>query len=407
MINNDNLPVPKFLRGKDHPEYLLKNIRLVDPISAEIMKGAAIYVKGGIVQEVFLDGAAPFYPQVFDAQDLYLTPGLVDMHVHLVWDGSTDPLRTMKKEGPAMAMARGIRNAELSLQNGVTTLRDLGSVNDVAVDIARRFQDGPAVGPTVVPSGRIIQPPDGHVPDLGYIASGEAELLEAVRVLKGCGAALIKVAATGGAYGPEEIGPPLFDLRQLEVIVRESHRLGLKVAAHALGERGISSSVLAGIDTIEHGAQIPDAIIGEMVRRRTALVPTLAVYKNLAESTGQIPDFYVEKAKKVVAWQRETIRDAARAGVLITLGTDAGSPNFGPHPSVFREMRTMVEYGMTPAHVLRSATVHAAFALGMTGLFGTIEAGKRADAVLMRINPLESVLSPKDIVRVMKDGILL
>lgn len=388
-------------------DYVIKNVSLIDVTTHEVVPGASVRVRDGVIEEVRSSGGISAKNESFDAGGQYLLPGMIDMHVHLVWDGSPDPLTTMRKDGSHVAMARGIANARHSLACGVTTLRDVGSMDDVDIDIARVFDSGLLFGPTVVPAGRIIQPTGGHVPELGLIADSKDELIKAVRTMKTKGAGVIKVASTGGAYGPEEIGPSVYPEEDLRVIVQEAHRLGLRVASHSLGKTGITHAVRAGIDTIEHGANIPEDVLLEMKGRNTFLIPTFAVYKKLSESHGQILDWYVEKSKQVVAWHRETIKLAMALGVPVALGTDAGSPNFGPHPSVFVEMETMVEYGVNTWDVLAAATRNAAEALGRSDSLGTIDAGKKADLVLLHENPVTDIHAMRSVCQVIKNGIML
>lgn len=386
--------------------YLIKNASLIDVKNGEIVKGVSLRIKDGLIAQIYMGPEIPAGLDTFDATGLFLMPGLIDMHVHLVWDGSPDPLSTMKTEGPNIALARGIANARQSLAQGVTTLRDVGSVDDVGIDIAKVFESRLLFGPTVIAAGRIIQATGGHVPDLGYIADSHDELVKAVRYLKMRGASVIKVASTGGAYGPEEIGPSVYPQKDLEIIVNEAHRLGLRVASHSLGKVGIENAVRAGINTIEHGADTSMEVLREMKQKGTYLIPTLAIYKKLAESSGAIPELYVTKSKTVVSWQKETFRNAMEIGSPIALGTDAGSPNFGPHPSVFLEMVTMEEYGMKPVDILRAATKTAAEALGREHEIGTIETGKKADMLLLKENPLEDIMKMQNICQVIKAGVM-
>lgn len=394
------------ISGGPH-SYLIKNANVIDVNHGELVQGVSLHVHDGRIVEIYTGREIPAIAETFDATGLFLMPGLIDMHVHLVWDGSPDPLGVMKTEGPNIAMARGIANARKSLAQGVTTIRDVGSVNDVGIDIAKIFASELLFGPTVVAAGRIIQPTGGHVPDLGYIADSHDELIKAVRYLKMRGASVIKVASTGGAYGPEEIGPSVYPQKDLEIVVHEAHRLGLRVASHSLGKIGIENAVRAGINTIEHGADISIEILGEMKQKRTCLIPTLAVYKKLSESSGIIPELYVAKSKTVVGWHKETFRNAMDIGSPIALGTDAGSPNFGPHPSVFLEMVTMGEYGMKSSEVLKAATKTAAEALGRDHEIGTIEIGKKADILLLKENPLEDLVKMQSICQVIKAGVIL
>jgi len=388
-------------------EYVIKNANLIDVKNGELVKNVSVHIKNGKIAEQLKLAEIPSGVEVFDAAGLFMLPGLIDMHVHLVWDGSPNPLTTMKQEGNYLALARGIANAQESLRQGITTLRDVGSVDDTAIDIAKIFETGIFLGPTIIAAGRIIQPTGGHVPDIGYIAESKDELIKAVRYLKMRGATVIKIASTGGAYGPEEIGPSVYPLEDLKIVVNEAHRLGLNVASHSLGKTGIENAVQAGINTLEHGANTPIEVLKKMKEQNTYLIPTLAVYKKLSESYGEIPDIYVEKSKQVVTWHKETFHHAMEIGVPIALGTDAGSPNFGPHPSVFLEMYTMKEYGMNSAGILRAATLTAAQALGREQFIGTIDVGKNADILLLQNNPLEDIRQIQSICQVIKNGVML
>ena len=387
-------------------EYLLKNVTLVDSVHNQLEKGVSIYIKDGIIEKVD-DPHVPSNVECIDAAGMYALPGLIDMHVHLIWDGTLEPVLHMQNEGSYVAMVRGIANAQQSLACGVTTLRDVGSMNNVAIHISKIFESGLMLGPTVVAAGGILQPTGGHVPSIGYIADSHDELVKAVRDLKTMGAGVIKVAATGGAYGPEEIGPSIYRKEDLKVIADEAHNLGLKVAAHTLGIVGIDNAVFAGINTIEHGANMSPEALKEMKKTNHTLVPTLAIYKKFGESTGILDEIYVKKAQTVVEWHKKTFANAMEEGVSICVGTDAGSPNFGPHPAVFREMCTMSEYGMSNAEVLQSATLRAAKALGMEDTLGSIEAGKQADIILLKDNPLDDVRNISSLKQVIKKGIMI
>ena len=157
----------------------------------------------------------------------------------------------------------------------------------------------------------------------------------------------------------------MYSPKELETLVYEAHRLNMKVAAHALSYDAISKCVDAGIDTIEHGAEMTEEILLKMKEQGQCWVPTVAVYKSLVESEGIIADVIVEKAKVVAENQRKSFKKAMEIGVKIILGSDAGSANFGPHPSAYLEMFTMHEYGMPNADVIRCATIAAANELGI------------------------------------------
>lgn len=383
----------------------LINANYVDVIKGSVKEKKNIRIKDGVISEI-RDSLPENAGDVFDCSNLYLTPGLIDMHVHITWDGGNAPVRTMLDEGNYVAAIRGLANAQDSMKKGVTTIREVGSPDDTAIDISNAIRRGIVKGPNMIPAGRIIQCTGGHVPEVGIIADTSDEIMKAIRYLKAKGAAWIKVAATGGAYGPEEIGPVLYTQEELALIVKESHRLNMKVAAHALSEVGIRNCIDAGIDTIEHGAHIEEESLKKMVEKGLALIPTLSVYQCLAESKGILPQNIVDKAVMVVGQQKKTFKKAMDLGVRIALGTDAGSPNYGPHPSVFKEMLAMHEYGMIAADVIRCATINAAQLLNNHSI-GAIEEGRSADIVALKADPLEDLEAFGDIVFVLKDGNLI
>lgn len=183
----------------------------------------------------------------------------------------------------------------------------------------------------------------------------------------------------------------MYSQEQLQLIVGEAHRLHMKVAAHAVSREGIVECIKAGIDTIEHGADIPDEYLRMMKDKGLTLVPTLAIYKVLAESYGIVPDRMVAKSKAVTENQKSTFARAREMGVRIALGTDSGSPNFGPQPAAFQEMLIMEEYGMPAVEVIRSATLTAAEVLGLEEQIGSLDEGKTADVLILSENPYEKL----------------
>lgn len=386
-------------------DYWLKNLNYIDVINGLIIECKNIRITDGIISEI-TDSIESNQGDAIDCNGLYLLPGLIDMHVHITWDGGSAPVRTMLEDGNYVAAFRGLTSAQNSMKNGVTTLRDVGSPDDTAIDIAAAINRGIVKGPNMIPCGRIIQCTGGHVPEVGIIADTADEIMKAIRFLKAKGAQWIKVAATGGAYGPEEIGPVLYTQEELALIVKESHRLNLKVAAHALSAVGINNCIDAGIDTIEHGAHIEEESLKKMVDKGLALIPTLSIYLKLAQSHDILPQNIVDKAIMVVGQQKKTFIKAMELGVKIALGTDAGSPNYGPHPSVFIEMLAMRDYGMSNIDVIKCATINASELLNNNKI-GCIEIGRAADIVALRNNPIEDLNAFKNIAFVLKDGKLV
>ncbi len=395
-------------------EFWLTNGNVFDVNTGTFMAGTNLKVSGQSIVQV--GGTPEAGATLVDCTDKYLTPGLMDMHTHMVWDGtSMDPGEKMAKEGPYVAMLRGVENCRKAVKKGVTTVRDVACCDDVTIHINYAIRRGIIDGVCdIIPCGSAIMGTYGHVPTVGRIADTSDELIKAIREVKqlhteaGEPCQWVKIMATGGAAGPEEVGPSMYSLEQLETIVSESHRLHMKVCAHALSIEGIQNCIDAGIDTIEHGADISPEYCQKMKEKGLAYVPTLSVYRVLGDSAGILPDNTVAKSRAVSARQKVTLKNAMEAGVTIALGTDAGSMNFGEHPSAPMEMLDMEAYGMSRKDVICAATINCAKVLGIDHMNGALEVGKKADILVLDRNPLDDLRVFTDgITAVYKNGIFI
>lgn len=338
-----------------------------------------------------------------------IVPGLCDMHVHLVWDGSGDPVETLRAESEQESTLRAVRNAREQLRGGVTTVRDVGSLDDIAISVARAVKKGWVAGPRTYASGRTVIISGGHDPFWGLESDGPGACRRAVRQLRSAGADLIKVSATGGVYGQavgEDPGVTELTLEELTAVVDEAHRFEMDVAAHAVGREGIANAIKAGVDTIEHGNQIDSELIDTLAASGATYDPTLYVYARIAAGgEGEIPVYAQRNAQRVYEQHAEAFRMALDTDIRLLAGSDAGSPDV-PHPGLHLELQQMVEEGMEPTAALEAATLAPAKELGRPGL-GLVEPGTPADLVCFDADPhsdVDAVAAPKDIV---KDGTLV
>jgi imidazolonepropionase-like amidohydrolase len=189
----------------------------------------------------------------------------------------------------------------------------------------------------------------------------------------------------------------IFTDEEAKAIVDESHRLGKKVAAHAIGSDGIAAALRAGVDTIEHGDGLTDELMDEMVRKGVYWVPTITVDRNLA--AGSTDEFW----KKTFDLQRENFSKAIQKRVKIALGTDAGGFDW-KKVNQAKEFEYYVEYGMTPMQAIRTGTSVAAELLGWSETAGTVEAGKWADLVAVSSDPLKDIRELQNVKFVMRGG---
>ena len=329
-------------------------------------------------------------PGAVDAGGRALIPGMIDAHVHLCFNGSPDFAADADSLTPQIARDRCAEALLRALEAGITTVRDLGGIGLATVEAARAQAAGGLKGARVLTAGQVLTVPGGHAHFIGLEISSAAEMVKAIQSLNEAGVNVVKLIATGGVLTPG-IGAQqsAFSSEQLRAAVEEAHRLGLRVAAHAIGAEGIAAAVDAGVDSIEHGCFLTDRVIGEMIGNPTWLVATLSAPERIANGGTEAPEYAVQKSIEVMRAHRESFARAVELGARIASGTDAGTP-YNLHGGLSHELKLMHESGMGLERVLSSATRDAAQLLGL-GDLGTLEVDRVADFVLLDGDPLRDV----------------
>jgi len=403
---------------------------LIDGRTEQPRKNIDIVLKGTKIVEVrpaAYDQLMSAGTKVIDLSNRTCLPGLIDVHTHVLLQGditAEDYDRQLLKWSPEYRTILGTQSARKALEYGFTTIRDLETegAGYADVDIKKAVNAGVIPGPRMQVATRSLDV-TGAYPLLGYapnvpvphgvqVCDGAEGCRKAVREQIMYGADWIKVYSDRSYYidpnPPAGVAPlpvlndiPTFTLDELRAIVDEAHRQRHKVASHATAYNGVHNSVEAGIDTIEHGDYISDADLTLMIQKGTYLVPTLYVGEYVAEGRAKAGAPVWLEMVKISA---DTFRRALKAGVKIAFGTDAGGFDWNINPAV--EFALRVKYGQIPAEALRSATVTASELLGMQKDIGTIEAGKLADIVAVKGNPLEDITVLEHVDFVMKGGVV-
>lgn len=370
--------------------------------------GRSILVEDGVIAWIGADEDAPEADVVVDASEHTVMPGLINSHVHLANSGAADLAAQVRDDSIATAAYRAAANALITLEAGITTVKDCGAADNVVIDLGRAIAAGILPGPRVVAAGRVITMTGGHGHFMGVEADGIDAVRTAVRGQLKQGAGFIKAMATGGVL-TEGVKPTqtAFLREELETIVQEAHHAGRRVSTHAIGRDGIENAIHAGVDTIEHGFHLDAELFALAIERGTYLVPTLSAIHGIVSEgeSGGIPTWIVDKARTEVERSTAMFRAAVEAGVNIAAGTDAGTP-FNPHNGLVDELIQMVEIGLTPARTLLSATRDGAVNAGLASLTGTLEVGKAADIIVLDGNPLEDIRALRRIDLVAKDGVI-
>ena len=346
-------------------------------------------------------------------------PGYVDAHVHLSTTYGVPWWRaaTITDE---YAVAEALRNASVTLNAGVTTVRDLGSNPLVMFAVRDAVRNGIATGPRILASGPAISIPGGHGDVSGFrpevnaalgsdnTCSGADACAQRVRELAHNGADVIKVTVTGGVLSLQSRGfDNHFTDAELTAIVSAARLLGLRTAAHAHGGRGVEAAARAGFDSVEHAGFGDEPAMRALRDRAVWLVPTLSTSQAYRERIGT--GFYApqveEKARQRLAELGKSVRIAHRLGVRIAFGTDAGVYRHGVNAN---EFALLVEYGgLAPRDALVAATVNSAELLGLGAEIGTLAPGKSADLIALDGDPLADIRATERVRFVMARGAIV
>ena len=363
------------------------------------------YVLTCVGNEVFEDGFVEFeggkITAVGAARDLgnraaqaistgcTILPGLMNNHAHLAWDGIHDLARQSMDDAPEISAYKSAGNMLIALRAGVTTVRDLG-MNKSSFFAKQAIAQGIFAGPRLLICGEAIIQTGGHTYWCCREASGADEMRRAVREQVRGGADLIKIMACHDTLE--------FTDEELAAIIDESHRHGLPITAHATYNECIARVVEFGVDCVEHGGSMTETTINLLLKKQIPIVTTFAplVMQSIPDLARQysIPEWKIAERQKAIGDPKrfQSLVNAAKAGVVIGFGTDAGSPVVG-HNVVAPEMAYMVKVGVKRDNydAIRSATSVAASISKLDGRIGTLAAGKDADVIVVDGNPLAEI----------------
>jgi imidazolonepropionase-like amidohydrolase len=346
--------------------------------------------------------------RVLDLGDVTLLPGLIDAHVHLAFDPDcTSQHQTIGDEDSSTILARMRRHAFQQLRAGVTTVRDLGDRDYLAVALRDEYRAQPETGPDVVAAGPPITRTRGHCWFLGGEADGVAGLRAAVAERAARGVDVIKVMATGGnitpGWGPHE---SQYTFEELAAATEAAHALGRPITAHAHGARGIIDAVAAGVDGIEHGSFFtedgvaPDwRTVDAMVQAGTFVGATEALLPEGETLDPHVAERIRQRCANFARMHRE--------GLRLVCGSDAGVIPRKPHGVLPWGIIQFGSIGLTNVEALASATVVAAEACGLGDRKGRIAPGYDADLIAVAGNPLDNLEALLDVGAVVRMGRLV
>ncbi len=432
--------IKDFLYGLKNPKTLsniaLINCNIIDGnLDSEIIEDGVILINN--VREEDADGKQEWTPGLIkgkgragdiaipsdyekvDLQGQYVLPGLINAHCHLEMDGK--PTKAMGALGGSdflmdigrMVLASRLgkwtftriskRNMLTALNAGVTTLRIAGSAGYTDFKLKRDIETGRVLGPRLLIAGKALSITGGHGAFMGHIVDSKKDVRRAIRANLRQDVDLIKIISTGGVMSARAIGEsgrPQMTVEEIETACFEAHRGNRLVATHCQSPKGIEEALNGGVDSIDHGADIPDDLVPlfknnpKALRGYTALIPTIGAsmgLTSLPRNITKISRMSYENAKLIAKGQIKGLRKAYKEGIKLAVGTDSGVP-YSSHYDLWKELVYFCHYtGMTPKEAIYMATKNTADVIGIGDITGSIEEGKSADLQVVAGNPHENL----------------
>jgi len=401
---------------------------LIDGTGAPQLNDAAIVIEGGTIQRV--GRTADVLGDISHGEDATVTwsdgiavPGFVDAHVHFTLFADGRSYEAMAAASDVMMAIAAARNAFVHLRAGVTTARDNGSRNRLGFELKGAIDQGMIQGPRLLVSGRPVTQPTGHFHWCNGTAEGPDGIRAAIKGLAAEGADHIKIMASGGGTRGTDPARASYSISELAAATGAAHEVGLPTTAHCRASESMARAIEAGLDCMEHGEFIaadgarsfdPDLAM-RLVDSGMYLSPTLQangwdtiVRLRPLREAGALT---AKEEQILAAAERDTEITLEQVGLLagmglcerIIAGTDAGCFDFS-FGHIDYCLQLMVAAGLTPMQAIVAATGAAARACGVGDQVGTIEAGKRADVVILAASPLDDIRAASDVRAVFKDG---
>lgn len=401
---------------------LINGIILDGTKDMQPLTGRTVLIDGKIIKDIVAaDEVIPSDYTVLDLGGQYLLPGLINLHVHLAGSGKPKNKSADAKKLVGLVTSNPVTNeigrrfaaslAKTQLMSGTTTIRTVGGIADYDTSIRDKINAGKLTGPRIIAANMAVSVPGGHMAgSLAYEAKTPEEAAHYVDIIAKDKPDIIKLMITGGVSDSVKIGETGI-LRMSPEIIKaacdRAHELGYKVAAHIQSTEGVKAAIENGVDSVEHGAPVTPEIISLMKEKHAFQVMTIAPALPFAEfdrNELKITEVMQANGKITLQGMIEMAKTCLENGIPVGLGTDTSCP-YSTQYDMWRELNYYVRYcGVTPAFALYTATLLNARLAGIGEITGSIEAGKSADMIVVKDNPLENISALRNVGTVFFEG---
>ena len=401
-------------------KYIIQSDRLIDGSGSIPAQNGVIVIENDKISKICatseLTEADKNQAEILSVPGGSILPGFIEMHSHIHCSSEADAYEHITTESNETFLLRGTQAVRSALSSGVTTMRDLGSRNEVVFPLREGITNGIIPGPRLLVAGTPITTTGGHCNMFGTEANTSEEVVKAIRQQFKLGADCIKIMSTGGGFTPgTNVRAPQYSTDILKKAVTDAERLGLKVAAHCHAAEGVKNCVEAGIHNLIHCSWLAsnpselydyDRDVADQIAEKGIYVdPTLALsHLNKLRGRAIRPD---SGAMRDPEKRFEILRDMWDRGVKFVTGMDSGMTN--AHFDDFAYIPEVMVNNMyiSPLEAITCATKTSAECLGMEDEIGTLEAGKSADVIVVNGNPLEDITKLHDVNTIISQGTLV
>lgn len=394
-------------------KYVIINAKLLNGHrDMHVEEGKYIYANEGKIEKITksLDDGY----DIVDLEGKYILPGLINMHVHLAGNGAHSGKQKDNKKTvdflfsnpvtKAIAYQMVCNFAKLELYGGVTTIRTVGGLKDLDTRLRNEIKAGKKTGPTILAANEGITVEGGHMAgSVARVARNNEEAKRFVEASYAQGVDLVKLMVTGGVLDAKEKGVPgemKMPEDMIQTICKKAHQLGLLTSAHVESTEGVKAALRNGVDSIEHGAKPDQEMIDLFKEKKAFLITTLSPALPFAlfdPSVSKVDDTQLFNGKMVFDGIVECSKAALENHIPVGLGNDVGCPWITQY-DFYRELVYFHKYvGVTNGFALYTATLQNAILAGISDVTGSIDAGKQADMIVVKENPLDDLNALKNI----------